>query len=78
MSVSIVIVGTKPQPVVEERDAQIRDAVIMVTTQHSYNDLLSRDGKEKLKTNIAGAVSKVLSEGKLKVKEVLLTSFVME
>ena len=77
-SVSIVVKGLKPQPVVEERDAQIRDAVIMVTTQHTYADLLSVEGKEKLKTDIAAAVDGVLAEEKLKVDEVLLTGFLME
>ena len=78
VSVSIVVTGVKPQPAVEARDAQIRDAVIMVTTQHSYKDLLSLEGKEKLKTDIAAAIERTLAEDKLKVKEVLLTSFLME
>jgi flagellar FliL protein len=77
-SITIVIKGVKPQPMVDKHQAEIRDAVIMATTQHTYSDLLSAEGKEKLKEDIATAVEGALAGERLAVEEVLFTSFLME
>ncbi len=77
-SITIILKGVKPQPAVEEREAEIRDAVIMVTTQHSYSDLLTAEGKETLKNDIAAAVEDTISEARLAVIDVLFTSFLMD
>ena len=77
-SVSLVLKGVNPEAVVEERELEVRDAVIIVMTQHTYADLLSAEGKEILKSDIALAVEEALSEGRLAVEDVLFTSFLMD
>ena len=77
-SVSIVLKGVDPEAVVEEQESGARDAVIMVMTQHTYADLLSAEGKETLKRDIAVAVEEALSEDRLAVEEVLFTNFLMD
>jgi flagellar FliL protein len=77
-SVSLVLKGVNPEAVVEERELEVRDAVIIVMTQHVYADLLSAEGKEILKSDIALAVEEALSEGRLAVEDVLFTSFLMD
>lgn len=78
VSLTLVITGEEPEKRVTEKDAQIRDAVLMVMTKHIYADLLSAKGKETLKAELAKAVSGVLAEQNLKATEVLFTNFVME
>lgn len=77
-SVSLVLKGVSPEEVVAENESGVRDAVIMVMTQHAYADLLSAEGKDALKNDIAMAVEEALSEGRLAVEEVLFTSFLMD
>ena len=77
-SVSIVLKGVDPEAAVEEHESGARDAVIMVMTQHTYADLLSAEGKETLKNEIAMAVEEALSEDRLGVEDVLFTSFLMD
>lgn len=77
-SVGLVIAGVAPEDTVQTLDAQIRDAVIMVITQHTYGDLLTAEGKKALKDNIKSAVDQVLHEDKLAVEDVLFTAFVMD
>lgn len=77
-SLGIAVSGEKPEEVVIERDPQIRDAVLMVMSRHSYKPLLSAEGKQALKDDLSAAVTKVLSEHGCAVDEVLFTSFVME
>jgi flagellar FliL protein len=76
-SLGIDLSGEKPEEVAKEREAQIRDAVIMVMSSYSYPQLLSDSGKKKLKEAIAEAVTQALEEDKTTVKEVLFTNFVM-
>ena len=77
-SVSIVLKGVDPEAVVEEHESGARDAVIMVMTQHTYAELLSAEGKETLKRDIAVAVEEALSEDRMAVEEVLFTNFLMD
>jgi len=77
-SVTLVITGPDPEKTVAARDAQIRDAVLMAMSKHSYRDLISADGKAALKTDLQEAVEEALSEDRLRVTEVLFTNFVMD
>ncbi len=76
--VSLIIVGAPPEEALQERESEIRDAVIMVMTQHTYRDLLSAEGKETLKQNIRTAVEAVLCEHGFQVGDVLFTEFIMD
>ncbi len=76
--VSLVIAGAPPEEALQERESQIRDAVIMVMTQHTYRELLSAEGKEALKQNIQIAVEAVLCEHGFQVRDVLFTEFIMD
>ena len=77
-SLTIVFKGVDPQPAVEAHDAELRDAVITTTTQHTYTDLLTPKGKETLKRDLAVAAEAVLTEDRLSVETVLFTSFLMD
>ena len=77
-SLGIAISGEDPEQVAAERDPQIRDAVLMVMSRHSYKALLSAEGKQALKHDLSAAVTEALSEDALTVDEVLFTSFVMD
>lgn len=78
VSLSLIIAGQTPEQVVAKREAYIRDAVLMVVSRHTYRELLSVEGKEDLKRDLAAAVTEVLAEHALRVEEVLFTDFVME
>jgi len=77
-SITIVIKGIHAEAAAEEFDAAIRDAVIIVTTQHTYQELLSADGKDRLKRDIQTAVEQSLAGEHLAVEDVLFVSFVMD
>ena len=77
-SVSLVVSGLEPEEAVTEREAHIRDAVIMSMTQHAYEDLLTPEGKESLKEDIRLTVGEVLADQNLAVTEVLFTMFLMD
>jgi len=77
-SVTLQIKGLDPEKSAPECEAQIRDAVLMVMSQHKYDELLSTEGKQGLKDAIAIAVSKVIANHKLRVADVLFTAFLMD
>lgn len=77
-SVSLVVSGVEPEEAVSEREAHIRDAVIISMTQHTYEDLLTPEGKELLKEDIKLAVEEVFAGQHLAVAEVLFTMFLMD
>jgi len=77
-SLSLIVAGESPEEVVEEREAHIRDAVLMVVSRYTYGELLSVEGKEELKRELVTAVTEVLAEHALRVEEVLFTDFVMD
>jgi flagellar FliL protein len=77
-AITIGVKGVAPQAALEKRRAAIEDAVIMATTQHTYTELLSPEGKGKLKDDIATAVEGALAGDRLAVEEVLFTRFLME
>ena len=77
-SVSLVVSGLEPEEAVAEREAHIRDAVIISMTQHTYENLLTPEGKESLKEDIKLAVEEVLAGQDLTVAEVLFTMFLMD
>jgi len=77
-SVILLIQGAEPEKVVAEREAQIRDAVLMTMSQRSYLELLSAEGKESLKRQIATQVGEILAEDEAEVAEVSFTAFLMD
>lgn len=72
------IEGAESEEMIAEKDAEIRDAVLMVISSHKYRDLLSPEGKAALKEELAKAVDGALEEEGMTVSEVLFTNFVME
>lgn len=76
--VSLVILGAPPEEALRERESQVRDAVIMVMTQHTYAELLSPEGKEALKQSVQIAVDADLCEHGFQVHDVLFTEFIMD
>lgn len=57
-------------------EARARDAIIAVLTSKSYNELLSDDGKTKLKADLKEALNSVLEESE--VANIYFTSFAMQ
>lgn len=78
VSVSFMLVGPDPEQAAAERDAQIRDAVIMTLTRHTYESLLVEEGKQALKEDLAAAVSEAVASEKVELTDVLFTTFIME
>jgi flagellar FliL protein len=66
----------KGEGAMEEEKPRLRDAIIFVLGQKSYNDLLSTSGKTRLKEDIRVACNGGL--GRDVVKEVLFTDFAMQ
>jgi len=54
----------------------IRDTIIRVTSSHTYRELLSAEGKEKLKKEIQEAIEHAVKD--LEVSNVYFTSFAMQ
>jgi flagellar FliL protein len=77
-SVTLAIKGAEPEKAATECDAQMKDAVLMVMSQHRYDELLTTDGKQALREQILTEVGKVLAERKLTVDDVLFTAFLMD
>jgi len=77
-SIALAIKGPDPEKVAAECDPQIRDAVLMVMSQHAYHELLSTEGKQALKEQIGAEVGKTLAERKVTVEDVLFTTFLMD
>ncbi len=77
ISLTLSIEGAESQDALAEKEAAIRDAVLMVISSHRYRDLLSPEGKDALKEELAKAVDGALDKG-MTVSEVLFTNFVME
>lgn len=59
-------------------EAKARDAIITVLTKKHYNELLSEEGKNKLKESLKSELDKALKEKKIKVEDVYFTSFAMQ
>jgi flagellar protein FliL len=57
-------------------EARARDAIIAVLTSKSYNELLSEDGKTKLKADVKKALNAVLEDAE--VVDIYFTSFAMQ
>lgn len=78
MSVTVILRGVAPEEVAEAHAAEIRDAVITAASEHTYEDLLSTEGKEALKADIAEGVEGGCGEGQIAVTDVLFTGFIMD
>jgi len=59
-------------------EPQIRYAVIMTLTRQYFNDLLTWQGKERLKGQLAQAINRALKPVGMKAQDVVFTAFVME
>lgn len=76
-SVVLGISGPRPERALPEHEPEIRDGVVIAMSKHTYQQLLTADGKAALKDDLAQAVGRVLAEENLEVTEVLFTSFLM-
>lgn len=76
-TVGLRVSGRNPQETAADHDAQIRDAVVMTMSRYAFRRLLTQQGKEELKGDLASAVTALLAEEQLRVEEVLFTSFIM-
>jgi flagellar protein FliL len=63
---------------VEKATPFVRDAMVMALSKHKYKTLLTDAGKQSLKKELLTCASKPLGEEGIKVRNVLIPSFVME
>ncbi len=59
---------------IDQRKAQIRDIIIIMLSGRSYEQVSSREGKEKLKDDLKDRVNEFLSKGK--IKDIYFTEFI--
>ena len=78
VSVTLTLEGAEPEEAAAECDAEIKDAVLMVMSQHRYSELLTTEGKQVLREQILTEVAAALSEHRLTVTDVLFTAFLMD
>ena len=66
------------QPAVDERRAQIRDAVITLASDYSYLDLDGADGRLRLRDEIQRNLNSVLEPQGVAIQRVYYTEFVVQ
>ena len=76
IQVTLEVESEKKGETMEEDKPRLRDAIIFVLGQKSYNELLSTSGKTRLKEDIRVACNRGLDRDV--VKEVLFTDFAMQ
>jgi flagellar FliL protein len=62
----------------KQAEPQIRDAVIMTLTRQYFRDLLTWQGKRRLRADLKKAINGTLGPLGLQAEDVVFTAFVME
>ncbi len=74
VNMELEIEGEKIQEEIEVRKAQIRDIIIIQLSAKSYDEISTREGKEKLREEIKDTVNGFLKRGK--ILNVYFTDFI--
>lgn len=74
--VAFELASAEVQAELTGREAQVKDAVIMVLGAHTQADVAAPEGKERIKVEIRERVNKLLGTGK--VRNVFFTEFVFQ
>lgn len=74
--ISVALSNQKAENELRKKSVEIRDAIIMVLSAQTSEDLATPEGKERLKTLIAERINSMLTEGE--VESVYFLDFVMQ
>jgi len=76
LRVEMEISGEEAKTELTSRQAQIRDAILVILTTKTLQDVQYLQGKNQLKQEIMAAVTKIVTPGK--VKQIFFTDFVVQ
>lgn len=74
--ISVALSSQRAEDELRKKSVEIRDAIIMILSAQTSEDLATPEGKERLKTLIAERINSMLTEGK--VERVYFLDFVMQ
>jgi len=74
VNMELEISNAEVQEEIEKRKPQIRDMILIMLSTKSFNDLSEREGKDRLREEIAETINSFLSRGK--IKRVYFTEFI--
>jgi flagellar FliL protein len=72
-------IEVRPAPAVEElkkKSSQIRDSILLILTNKSYDDIRTTTGKAALREEIVAELNKVLSSGK--ARQIFFKEFIVQ
>jgi len=75
-SLTVELSGEKVQPEVEQRMPQVRDAVLLLIGNKTYEELQDLQGKRQLKAELTSKINSFLQTGK--VRAIYFTNFVVQ
>lgn len=65
VNVGLEVKGVEVANEIKNRQAQIRDFIIIILSSKSYDEVSAKDGKEALKSEIKDNINSFLSKGKI-------------
>lgn len=74
--ISVALSNQKAEDELRKKSVEVRDAIIMILSAQTSEDLATPEGKERLKTLIAERINNMLTEGE--VESVYFLDFVMQ
>lgn len=74
VTLELDVENTDVQKEIDSRKPQIRDIIIMLLSSKDYQEVVTNDGKERLRDEIKDTLNSFLTKGK--VKKVLYTEFI--
>lgn len=75
-SLTVELTNSEVQPEVEQRMPQVRDAVLLLIGNKTYEELQDLQGKKQLKAELKGKINSFLQSGK--VQAIYFTNFVVQ
>lgn len=75
-SLTMELSGEEVQPEVEQRMPQVRDAILLLIGNKTYEELQDLQGKKQLKAELTSRINSFLQSGK--VKAIYFTNFVVQ
>jgi flagellar protein FliL len=75
-SLTVELSGENVQPEVEQRMPQVRDAVLLLIGNKTYEELQDLQGKRQLKAELTSKINSFLQTGK--VRAIYFTNFVVQ
>jgi flagellar FliL protein len=74
VNMELELAGNNVQEEIDKRKAQIRDIIIILLSGKTYDEVSTKDGKEKLREEIKDTVNAFLTKGK--IQNVYFTEFI--